>query len=37
MKRLINENAPMKAVYNKFSRRGKHQVDQKYKELASQR
>ena len=31
MKKLINENAPMKVIYNKFSRRGKHQVDQKYK------
>jgi len=27
----------MKAIYNKFSRRGKHQVDQKYKELTNKK
>jgi len=31
LKRLIVEGASMKVIYNKFTRRGKNQVDQKYK------
>lgn len=31
MRKMIEEGAPLKVIYNKFSRRGKNQVEQKYK------